>query len=198
MKFVEEGYMYYHASPVYGIDFLEPRISNHGEPLIYFSEKRENVLVYLSNAVEKYCKETDFHYSGKWHKWGSYGFTEKGVLRLEEYYPNSIIDTYKGVSAYIYSTETIPDVQKLSDIPYAITTNQAVKVQHCEFIPDAYEEIMKAAQDRKIIIEQYENISESKRKWIKEMIIQEYRDNQSAKDYKHFLLAKFPFLTTDL
>lgn len=190
--------MYYHASPVYGIDLLEPRISNHDKPLIYFSEKRENVLVYLSNAVEKYCKETGFQHSGKWHKWGSYGFTENGILRLEEYYPNAINETYRGVSAYIYSTEIIPDVKKLNGIPFAVTANQPVKVQHCEFISDAYEEIMKAVEDRKIIIEQYEDISDRKRKWIKETIIKEYRDNQLAKDYVHFLLAKFPFLTTDM
>ena len=49
--------MYYHASNVKGIEIIEPRVSNHGIPLIYFSKKRENVLVYLSNAVEKYCKD---------------------------------------------------------------------------------------------------------------------------------------------
>ena len=56
--------MFYHVSSVKGIKTLEPRISNHGIPMIYFSEKRENVLVYLSNAVEKFCKETGFTYSG--------------------------------------------------------------------------------------------------------------------------------------
>ena len=50
--------MYYHASSIGGITRLEPRISNHGIPLIYFSQKRENVLVYLCNAIEKFCKET--------------------------------------------------------------------------------------------------------------------------------------------
>ena len=35
--------MYYHASPVEGIRQLEPRISNHSVPLVYFSKKRENV-----------------------------------------------------------------------------------------------------------------------------------------------------------
>ena len=52
--------MYYHASSIGGITRLEPRISNHGIPLIYFSQKRENVLVYLCNAIEKFCKETGF------------------------------------------------------------------------------------------------------------------------------------------
>ncbi len=41
--------MFFHASQVANITELEPRISNHGVPLIYFSRKRENVLVYLSN-----------------------------------------------------------------------------------------------------------------------------------------------------
>lgn len=45
--------MYYHASPIGTIKRLEPRVSNHGVPLVYFSKKRENVLVYLSNAIER-------------------------------------------------------------------------------------------------------------------------------------------------
>ena len=62
--------MYYHASPFGGITQLKPHVSNHGIPLVYFSKKRENVLVYLSNAVEKYCKETGFLYEGIYQKWG--------------------------------------------------------------------------------------------------------------------------------
>ncbi|MBQ2099506.1 MAG: hypothetical protein II477_00380 [Lachnospiraceae bacterium] len=76
--------MYYHASRTPGIRQLEPRISNHNMPLIYFSKKRENVLVYLSNAVEKYCKEQGFAYDGPWSKWGPYGFEKDGRLRFEE------------------------------------------------------------------------------------------------------------------
>ncbi len=49
--------MFFHASPVSGIQVLEPNISNHGISRVYLSKKRENVLVYLSNAIEKYCSE---------------------------------------------------------------------------------------------------------------------------------------------
>lgn len=45
--------MYYHASQTAGIETLEPRVSNHGTPMVYFSSRRENVLPYLSNAIEK-------------------------------------------------------------------------------------------------------------------------------------------------
>lgn len=45
--------MYYHASATGGIQYLKPQISNHKIPLVYFSLKRENALIYLSNAVER-------------------------------------------------------------------------------------------------------------------------------------------------
>ena len=45
--------MYFHALQTENIKNLKPKISNHNIPLIYFSDKRENVLVYLSNTAEK-------------------------------------------------------------------------------------------------------------------------------------------------
>jgi len=95
--------MLYHASPTGGLTVLTPHVSNHGHPLVYFSKKRENVLVYLSNAVEKYCRDTGFVHTGQWEKWGPYGFDLDGVQRLEEYYPNALEETYAGVSGYIYA-----------------------------------------------------------------------------------------------
>ena len=92
--------MLYHASPIGGLTELRPHISNHGIPLLYFSQKRENTFVYLSNAVEKYCRETGFAYNGPWKKWGPYGFTDDGRQRLEEYYPNALEETYRGVPRY--------------------------------------------------------------------------------------------------
>ena len=56
--------MFYHASQTAGIKTLKPRISNHDKPLVYFSSKRENTLVYLSNAVEKFCHETGISHDG--------------------------------------------------------------------------------------------------------------------------------------
>lgn len=120
--------MYYHASPIGGITRLKPHISNHGIPLIYFSAKRENVLVYLSNSVEKFCRETGFVHKGKYQKWGPYGFDKDGRQRLEEYYPNALASTYKGVSGYIYFTETIIPSDFALQIPDAAASSEPVDI----------------------------------------------------------------------
>lgn len=77
--------MYYHASQVGGLSILRPRISNHGVPYSIYQRKEKNVLVYLSNAIENYCKETGFAHDGNYEKWGPYGFDKEGKLYIEEY-----------------------------------------------------------------------------------------------------------------
>ena len=117
--------MLYHASPIGGLTELRPHISNHGIPLLYFSQKRENTFVYLSNAVEKYCRETGFAYNGPWKKWGPYGFTDDGRQRLEEYYPNALEETYRGVSGYIYTVEKVIRRGHPVPIPDTVTSRGA-------------------------------------------------------------------------
>ena len=184
--------MYYHASPLGDITRLKPRISNHGIPLIYFSKKRENVLVYLSNAVEKYCRETGFSYDGTWQKWGPYGFNKDGRLCLEEYYSNALEETYSGVSGYIYSVSEIKDSGFELQIPDAATSSIPVDVADPEFIPDAYKEILKAERQGLITIIKYEEQSDKKKDWIVRTIRQEYEEAGNHPEYRHFLKGKFP------
>lgn len=186
--------MYYHASSNGEIKILEPRISEHGKPLIYFSRKRENVLVYLSNAVEKYCKENGFVYDGKYQKWGPYGFEEDGKLRLEEYYPNALKETYQGVSGYIYSVEDIKNINRDIPIPDVICGSEAVKIDSVEYIVDAYDEILKAEKDGLISILSYEDLSDKKNRWLEKTIREEYENASDHPEYRFFLKAKFPCL----
>ena len=186
--------MYFHASQIEKIKTLEPRISNHNIPLIYFSDKKENVLVYLSNAVEKVCKEGRFTFDGLWYKWGSYGFEKDGRLRFEEYYPNALEDTYKGIEGYIYSCSKIDPYQKLDiKIPNTFITAQKITVDNCEFIPDAYNERINAEANGLItILRDNEFISNIKRReWLKKTIIDEYRNNSAHPDYRFFLESRF-------
>lgn len=190
--------MYYHASQTGDIKVLEPRISNHNIPLIYFSLKRENVLVYLSNAIEKYCKETGFSHSGKWHKWASYGFESDGTLIIDEYYPNALIDTYKGVSGYIYSAENVCVNEDSININNAVTSSLPVPVSGVEFIEDAYAELIGAEKAGLIKIRRYEEMSDKMLRWIEKTIRNEYSEAENEADYRHFLKAKFSFLNDNI
>lgn len=186
--------MYFHASSIKGIKVLEPHISNHGVPLIYFSKKRENVLVYLCNAVEKCCKETGFEYSGKWTKWGPYGFNQDGTQRIEEYYPNALMDTYKGVSGYIYGAEKITDSGFQIQIPDAAVSKEPAPVNSCEFVSDAYEAILAAEKEGLISVLRFEDCSQEKLEWIERTIRKEYEDAVAHPEYRHFIEEKFSFM----
>lgn len=186
--------MYFHASSIAGIQILKPQLSEHGVPLVYFSKKRENVLVYLSNAIEKYCKETGFVYSGKWTKWGPYGFQEDGTQRIEEYYPNALVDTYKGVSGYIYGVEAIKDSLFSVQIPDVITSSEPTPVMYCEFVVDAYEAILAAEEKGLISIQRYEDMDQAQLEWCERMVRSEYEKVVGQPDYRHFIEGKFPFV----
>ena len=182
--------VFFHASPTEGIRRLDPRVSNHQKPLVYLSSKRENVLVYLSNAVEKYCRETGFVHSGSYYKWASYGFNREGLLVLEEYWPNAILETYAGVSGYIYTAQA-PAAQKQEDIPFAYISAEPVEITGCEYVPDAYDVLLEAQHKGLLILKRYNENSEKTLQWIERTIQSEYTKAEERPEYRAFLQAKF-------
>ena len=188
--------MYYHASRRPGIRVLEPRVSNHGVPLIYFSDRRENVLPYLSNAVAKYCRETGFAHTGPWTKWAAYGFAADGRLRMEEYYPHATEETYRGVSGYIYQVRQIVPTADDIQIPHAFAAAEPTEVCGCEFVPDAYEAMLEAEEAGLIEIARYERLAANAEfaAWNRETIRREYGQSANRPDYRHFLRGKFDFI----
>lgn len=189
--------MLYHASPIANLTELSPRVSNHGKPFVYLSEKRENVLVYLSNAVEKCCREEGFEHKGIFTKWGSYGFNSEGVLVLDEYYPNATYETYKGVEGYIYRVEESERVCDLEGVPFAKVSEGAVKVAECEYVEDAYEALKESEAAGKIVLAKYEDNSANKLEWIRRTILSEYREAEGKPEYRFFLERKFTALLID-
>lgn len=185
---------FYHGSPIAGIKTLQPHVSNHGEAWVYLSSKPENTLVYLSNAIEKYHKDNGLHYEGHFYKWASYGFNKEGILVVEEYYPHATEETYKGISGYIYCAHNVEDYITQKDIPYAAVSSKPIQVTSVEYIPDAYEELLKLEQQGRIIIRRYEEHSSAKKAWIEKVIGEEFAQKQDKEDYINFLEAKFIFL----
>ena len=184
--------MLYHASQTPGIQMLEPRISNDCTPRIYFSDKRENTLVYLSNAVEKTCREGGFAHTGKWQKWASYGFTKDGLLQFEEYYENALADTYRGVSGYLYTVADSEAAKPYPNIRNAFYADTPVPVVSCEFIPDALEALLEAERAGKIVVMRYAELSDRMRDWLFRTTLDEYKT--ASPDYRYFLEQKFPYV----
>ena len=184
--------MYYHASKVKGLSVLEPGVSMHEKPLVYLSRKRENVLIYLSNAIEKFCRESGFVYDGVYQKWGPYGFDEDGIIRIEEYYPDALRSSMQGESGYIYSIKEA----KLSDFDTGIcdvvVSEETVRVDGCEFVKDAYEAILEAEEKGLLRILRYEDLTNRKKRWITDTIKREYEEAEDYPEYRYFLLHHFP------
>ena len=184
--------MYYHASKVKGLSVLEPNVSMHEKPLVYLSRKRENVLIYLSNAIEKFCRESGFVYDGVYQKWGPYGFDEDGIIRIEEYYPDALRSSMQGESGYIYSIKEA----KLSDfdtgISDVVVSEKTVRVDGCEYVEDAYEAILEAEEKGLLRILRYEDLTDRKKRWITDTIKREYEEAEDHPEYRYFLLHHCP------
>lgn len=180
----------YHASPVPGLTKLRPFVSNHGTSCVYLSEKRENTLVYLSNAVEKYCRETGFLHSGIWQKWASYGFTKNGLLCLDEYYANATFETYCGVQGYIYAVEDAPGIEQMQDIPFGRIARTPLKVVGTERVEDAFAALRQAEEQGKLLLRRYADLTKPERDWLRDTISEEYQSAESHPEYRHFLRGK--------
>ena len=182
--------MFYHASNIADIKTLIPFSSGHGKPLVYFSTKKENTLVYLSHPVERYCKEIGFEPSDRYYRFMSYRFTEDHLLEILEYWPNALEETYKGVSGYIYATSRISNAQTM-DLPYVIASETPVAIETFEYVPDAFLAIKQAEEEGKIKIVRYQENSADSLDKIKKLVFREYEKAQSIPAYKAFLEAKF-------
>ena len=183
--------MLYHASNISGIRTLLPSSSGHANPLVYFSSKKENTLVYLSNPVERYCKSIGYEHTGRYYRFMSYRFAKNNLLEILEYWPNALEETYKGVSGSIYTVSHVPNLQTI-DLPYVFASAVPVEPDSFELIPDAYHAILEAESAMQIKIVRHNELNEETLEQIKNLVCREYKKAQALPEYKLFLETKFP------
>lgn len=184
--------IFYHASPVPNIEELLPFKSNHGT-YVYFSSKKANILVYLSNPIEKFHKDNNIPHEGKFSKWASYGFKD-GKPVLEEYYPNATEDGYKGVGAYIYYCHDNDDIKLLNDLQDVYVSEKPVKPFKVEYIPDVYEAILEAEKAGDLSIMRFENADKKRLAWIKKYMQEIYDHTYMYDTHRNFMESKFDYL----
>ena len=117
-------------------------------------------------------------------------------LQYEEYYPNALADTYKGVSGYIYSCNHLEKCEKGNiGIPDVYVSSVPVKVDFCEYIEDAYTELLLAEEKGLIKIVRYEKFIQKGEAWLRKVIREEYENNFDHPEYQFFLKCKFSEIT---
>ena len=77
-------------------------------------------------------------------------------------------------------------------IPDAATSSLPVKVTGVEYVPDAYEAILRAEREGLIIVRRYKELTDRKKEWIAGTIREEYASATEHPEYRHFLQGCFP------
>ena len=77
-------------------------------------------------------------------------------------------------------------------IPDAATSSLPVKVTGVEYVPDAYEAILRAEREELIILRRYADLTDKKKEWIAGTIREEYTSAADHPEYRHFLRGCFP------
>ena len=73
-----------------------------------------------------------------------------------------------------------------------MVTSQPVPVSGCEFVPDAYEAILRAEKEGLLLVRRYKEMPEGMLSWIDATIKREYEQSAGIPTYRHFLNNKFP------
>ena len=76
-------------------------------------------------------------------------------------------------------------------ISNAYISDRPTKVEHCEYVSDAYYEIIKAEQEGLITICRYDEFIKKRKEWLQKTIRDEFANSLLAPDYRFFLENKF-------
>lgn len=189
---------FYHASSIKGLMELIPQKSCYNQASeLFFSSKKENVLVYLGNPVKKFY-ETKYKKSNQiFQKFATYGFDKNQTLCIDEYYKNALIENYQNVEGFIYEIDVDENSLEKCKTPFVFKSSKPIKVCNCYYIENALDEILNYCENGLLKINKFENMSDKKREIIKNQILNEFV-NTDNKIYKEFLMSKFEFLKNNV
>ena len=177
--------MYYHGSPIGGIEVLRPnettfkKFRKDGEAHVFLSSNKAHATLYAAKCY-------NYHY----------GFDkDTGLPKYFEPYEGCVKDYYAGKSGYLYTLEERESIVPLEGIKYAFHTKESVRVKSVEFIQDVYEKLLEYEENGEIIIVQYkdlpERLREKNHKWITELL-EEEEIFSSSEEYPNYLKTRFP------
>ena len=117
---------FYHGSPVAGLSELQPFLSEHGRPYIYFATDSLVALLYVVKPVPK---PFSFY---------PYGFDGGNNLIYSEYYENAFYDLYKGKVGYLYECDNLKEITAPTQINCAYAAAKPIKIDRITVISDLF------------------------------------------------------------
>lgn len=91
--------------------------------------------------------------------WYMYGKDAGGNITFDELIPNQLEKMYKGKTGYIYTCENQDFEEFQSPVPNAWVSSKDVRLTNKKTIPDVYQHILALAENRKIKISFYNDLS---------------------------------------
>lgn len=149
---------YYHCSPISGLTMLQPR-----KPAQFDKPARVYMTTLLPMAL--FYGVRNFEYT--------YGYTRKGEIYFEEYFPNALEELYRGKRASLYLCE--PKRTEGTQIPNEVVSENAVRILKEIAIPDVCEALLEQARMGTLVIRRYETLSAQTRNWILQAEAEEIR-----------------------
>ncbi len=169
----------YHCSPTAGLTALEPQETK------YFGKPRQVCLTKLRPMALLYGIK-NFEYT--------YGFNPEMRLSYEEYFPNALVELYRGKCASLYRCVQKPDMTSTA-IPYELVSAVPVRVKEEILIPDILEALLEEEQRGNLRIIRYDQQTEKMRDWVRrterDVILENHLLRQSS-PFARYMREKYP------
>ena len=170
--------VFYHGSSVGGLRELQPFLSEHGKPYIYFASKPQIALLY---TVKVLPKPFSFY---------PYGFDKDGNVVYSEYFENAFEKIYKGKKGYLYECDHLANLENPTQINGTYTCTEPVKPDRVTEIPDVYEYYREQQEKGKFRIKTRAEISEKEMQFVQKYLLDMMAQNQ-LKDHPEHPVSKF-------
>lgn len=151
----------YHGSPVGGLTALQPHLSEHGKPYVYFSTNPNVALLY---AVKPVPKPYSFY---------PFGFDTEGNPVYSEYFKDAFSVLYKGKTGYLYECSGLEKLENPTHISSAYTTESPVPVERVTEIPDLYTYFKKQEEQRRFTVKTFSQIGEKELRFARKAVRKE-------------------------
>lgn len=157
--------IFYHATVVPNIKELNAFSKDHStnkNTVVYLTTNREYALFYI--------RDMDINHV-------TCGVGDDGIVRYHEQFPNQLAILYDNMGGYIYKCNELKCIKKTSNNEVWVS-NEAVKVDDVEYLPNVYDEILKYEELGKIEIIRYETLEPTKKQEINDMMVRYFYRNK--------------------